>query len=106
MPWRSVSTMSLRLDFVQQALVEGANIRALCRAFGVSAKTAYKWLARYEQSGAEALADRSRVPHGCPWRTSRELEERIIALRHAHPDWGARKLKFPRFRGHGAKPLC
>lgn len=95
MPWRSVSTMSLRLDFVQQALAQGANKRSLCRAFGVSPKTAYKWLKRYELSGtAEALTDASRRPHRrCPWQTSPDLEERIVELRRQHPDWGARKLR-------------
>jgi len=93
MPWRSHSTMSLRLEFVQRALDEGANVRALCRAFEVSPKTAYKWLRRYEQSGAEALSDQSRRPHASPNRTSAELEERIVALRRQHPDWGARKLR-------------
>jgi transposase InsO family protein len=94
MPWRSFSTMSLRLEFVQQALSQGSNIRALCRSFDVSAKTAYKWLTRYEQAGPEALADQSRRPHKrSPWQTSLEVEERIIALRGEHPDWGARKLR-------------
>jgi transposase InsO family protein len=94
MPWRSQSTMSLRLDFVQQALGEGSNIRALCREFEVSPKTAYKWIARYKHSGAEALGDESHRPHQrCPWQTRPELEERIVALRRAHPDWGARKLR-------------
>ncbi len=94
MPWRSQSTMSLRLELVQSALTEGSNVRALCREFHISPKTAYKWLARYEHSGAEALADASHRPHQrCPWQTRVELEERIVALRRAHPDWGARKLR-------------
>jgi transposase InsO family protein len=93
MPWKERSTMSLRLDFVQQALLEGANIRALCRSFAISPKTAYKWLTRYRQAGADALADASRRPHQrCLWQTTSAIEERIIALRHEHPDWGARKL--------------
>ncbi len=94
MPWKALSTMSLRLAFVQQALAEGANIRALCRSFDVSPKTAYKWLKRYQQAGAEALADQSRRPQTrSPWQTSAELEERICELRRKHPDWGARKLR-------------
>ncbi len=94
MPWKERSTMSLRLDFVHQALAEGANIRGLCRDFDISAKTAYKWLSRYRLSGAEALADESRRPHRrCPWQTSTQLEERLCELRQEHPDWGARKLR-------------
>jgi hypothetical protein len=49
MPWKEVSTMSLRLEFVQLATQEGANIRSLCRRFDISPKTAYKWLNRYQK---------------------------------------------------------
>ena len=47
MPWKDVSLMSLRLEFVNLAAVEGANVRELCRRYGVSPKTAYKWIARF-----------------------------------------------------------
>lgn len=42
----------------------------LCRRFGISRKTGYKWLARYGAGGASALSDRSRRPHVSPARTS------------------------------------
>jgi len=61
MPWRDVSVMDQRREFVRLAQLEGANRRELCRRFGISPKTGYKWLAR--QAGGElALADRSRRP--------------------------------------------
>src|SRR5438270_502370 len=47
MPWHEVSAMSLRSEFVALARAAGANVRQLCRRFGVSPKTGYKWLARY-----------------------------------------------------------
>lgn len=62
MPWQNVSTMSGRAEFVALAGVEGANIRALCRRFGISPKTGYKWIGRSRAGGAEALTDRSRRP--------------------------------------------
>jgi transposase InsO family protein len=72
--------------------VEGANISALCRDFGISRTTAYKWLARYRAGGAEALADRSRHPYRSPKRTAAELEAAIVQKRQAHPAWGGRKI--------------
>lgn len=56
MPWHEVSAMSLRLEFVTLAAAGGANVRRLCRRFGISPKTGYKWLARYRAGGAAALA--------------------------------------------------
>ncbi|WP_141710885.1 helix-turn-helix domain-containing protein, partial [Paraburkholderia nodosa] len=70
MPWNPRNTMNLRLEFVNLALQDGANRRELCRRFGISPKTGYKWLARHAQDdGATALADRSRRPLQSPART-------------------------------------
>ena len=93
MPWNEVSTMSLRREFVQLASQEGANVRQLCRRFEVSAKTAYKWLARFDADGPAGLADRSRRPRHSPSRTSEALEQAILKLRSEHPAWGGRKLR-------------
>lgn len=91
MPWQERSIMSERQEFLAFASQEGANVRALCRHFGISAKTAYKWLAR-AAAGDHTLADRSRRPHATPGRTAPEMEARVVALRQAHPAWGGRKL--------------
>ncbi len=92
MPWREVSTVSLREEFVALANQQGANIRQLCRDFDISPKTAYKWLHRYCAQGPNALADLSRRPHSSPLRTSEQVEQLILQARDQHPAWGARKL--------------
>jgi Homeodomain-like domain len=91
MPWQEASAMSLRREFVQQASREGANVRELCRRYGISPPTAYKWLAR-AAAGETELGDRSRRPQSSPRRTPPEREALVVALRDAHPAWGARKL--------------
>jgi len=83
--------MSERQDFIMMARHEEANIAALCRQFGISRKTGYKWLGR-AAAGGEALQDRSRRPQSSPHRTSAEVEARIVDLRQRHPAWGGRKL--------------
>ena len=92
MPWQEVSIMDQRREFVRLARQEGANRRELCRRFGISAQTGYKWLARWEVGGDAALIDRSRRPQRSPTRTADALETRILKLRDAHPAWGARKI--------------
>ena len=54
MPWNPRNTMNLRLEFVELASHEGANRRELCRRFGISPKTAYKWLGRHAREGEAA----------------------------------------------------
>jgi len=53
MPWREVTRMSLREEFVQLTKQDGSNRRELCRRFGISPKTGYKWLARHALEGGE-----------------------------------------------------
>ncbi|QPF88856.1 IS481 family transposase [Bradyrhizobium commune] len=91
MPWREVSVMDQRREFVMLAKQEGVNRRKLCRQFGISAQTGYKWIERYD-AGDTTLADRSRRPHRSPDRTEAAIEQQIVALRDVHPAWGARKI--------------
>jgi transposase InsO family protein len=93
MPWKDVSLMSLRLEFVSLAVVEGANIRELCRRFAISPKTAYKWISRHQLGGPDALADQSRRPACSPKRCTEAQHHAILELRDQHPCWGGRKLR-------------
>lgn len=91
MPWREVSVMDERHEFVELAMQEGANRRELCRRFGIHPDTGYKWLGRWAAN--RELADRSRRPHSSPRRTQQAIEECVLAVRDAHPAWGARKIE-------------
>ena len=93
MPWKEATTMSLRTEFVMLARAENANIRELCRRFGITPKTGYKWLRRSKLGGPDALDDRSRRPHTSPSRTSSDVEAQVLAVRDQHPAWGPRKIK-------------
>jgi len=107
MPWKEVSAMGLRTEFVALARGEGANVAALCRRFGISGKTGYKWLGRHAAEGLSGLADQSRRPHRSPARTGGAIEALIVRTRQAHPAWGARKLRaYLERRGHGDLPAA
>lgn len=92
MPWQEVSVMDQRREFVCLAHREGVNRRELCRRFGISPETGYKWLGRW-LSGEGDLSDRSRRPHDSPGRTAAPVEAEVLAVRDAHPAWGARKIR-------------
>jgi transposase-like protein len=71
--------MELKKELVRFALQPEANIRALCRRYGVAPETAYKWLGRYRQEGEAGLCERSRPPAHSPSRTNAVTEARILA---------------------------
>ena len=93
MPWKDVTPMSQRKEFVSLALTNGANMARLCRRFEISRKIGYKWLARYLKAGETGLADRSRRPHHSPGETPEALVAAVLAVRAAHPAWGGRKIR-------------
>jgi len=93
MPFCERSKMSLRREFVMQAVKGDANISLLCRRYEVSRKTGYKWLHRFQDEGETGLMDRPRRPHSSPKHTDDATERLIIELREKHPVWGGRKLK-------------
>lgn len=98
MPWQEASAVSLRLEFVSLASKEEANVRELCRRFGISPTTGYKWLERFVARDPDSLRDRSRRPKTSPGRSADELEARVLAIRDENPVWGGRKIRALLFR--------
>jgi transposase InsO family protein len=84
--------MSLKQEFVYLARQPNINIRDLCRRFGISPQTGYKWLKRHEAHGESGLQDRSRRPRSSPKQTEASLAAEVVAVREEHPAWGGRKI--------------
>ncbi|MGE0238529.1 MAG: helix-turn-helix domain-containing protein, partial [Parvibaculaceae bacterium] len=74
-------------------LLEGEEMTAMCREFGISRKTGYKILNRYKEEGAEALCDRSRRPVRYANQLADQVERLIVDLKREKPHWGARKIR-------------
>lgn len=92
MPWKETSPMVERLKFVADYAAGLYGVSELARRYGVSRKTAYKWLKRFEMEGPGGLEGRAPVA-GWVWnRTPGEVEGVLVACRKKHVDWGPRKL--------------
>jgi transposase InsO family protein len=93
MSWNIQDIVGRRQEFVALALAGNVGMTELCRRFGISRKTGYKWRRRFAQQGAAGLTDQRRpavrVSHQTPVRT----EAMVLALRRKHPTWGPRKLQ-------------
>ncbi|MGZ7033320.1 MAG: helix-turn-helix domain-containing protein, partial [Thermoanaerobaculia bacterium] len=95
--------MSLRKEFVLRVLAKDAPVAELCRRYGISRKTGYKWLSRFRAQGIDGLVDESRRPLSMPSEIPPELSREIIDLRRHHPSWGSRKLRRILLRQYGSE---
>ena len=84
--------MTLKMEFVKKALKRHAKMAGLCREYGISRETGYKWLNRYKQQGADGLEEQSRRPTSSPLATAEDLVLAILDAREAHPRRGPKKL--------------
>ena len=92
MPWHQTDIVNERLKFVAAYQRSACTMTKVCAAFGISRKTGYKILRRYEEQGPEALRDRSRAPHRHPNQTPADVEAAVLRVRKAHPTWGSKKI--------------
>jgi transposase InsO family protein len=93
MPWQELTRMALRLEFCVFASRPEAVMSALCRQYGISRKTGYKWLARYRAEGDAGVVEQSRRPRTMPHQTPAAMERQVVQLRAEQPTWGGRKLE-------------
>lgn len=92
MPWKETQTLDQRTEFALKSM-KTSNFRELCREYGISAKTDYKWKQRFLERGLGGLQEESRRPHGHASELSEEVVCEIVRLKTAHTRWGPRKIR-------------
>lgn len=93
MPWKETDVRSERIRFVVEAMQGQETMQGLCARYGISRKTGYKWLRRWQEvESLGELQEHSRRPHHSPRRTGAAVEDRVVALRQQY-GWGSRKLR-------------
>lgn len=93
MPWHETHVMDERMSFIVDWRRDEWSVAALCRRYGVSRKTGYKWLERYRAFGVDGLKARSSAAHRHPNAVSAAVAEAVVGVRTAHPSWGPKKIK-------------
>ena len=91
MPWKEVTAVNERMEFVAR-LKAGERMSDLCREYGISRKTGYKFEQRYEEHGPGGLYDFSRRPRRLARQISVGIQTLILELKREKPTWGAKKI--------------
>ncbi len=104
MPWKETDAMKEKRTFIDAMLRQSKPFRELCREYGISEKTGYKWRKRFLEQGYAGLEDESRAPQKHPNSIDGDTAAELIALRLAHPSWGGKKLLVLWERSHPNQP--
>lgn len=92
MPWKESHLVMERMLFINR-LQAGEKMVDLCQEFGISRKTGYKFLERFEKHGETGLFNQSTRPVRLARSTAVTVENLIIQTRQEHPTWGAAKIR-------------
>ena len=92
MPWKESCAMDQKIQMIGNWLSSEYSITELSEMYGVSRKTIYKWIGRYETAGEDGLKELPRAPWDHPNETPSELVANILAVKYRHMKWGPRKV--------------
>lgn len=92
MPWNETNAMEQRIEFIRDWLKKTHSVSDLCALYGISRKSAYKWIERYMNDGPDWAMDRSHEAAVVHNKTPVEVERALMQMRLRHRTWGARKL--------------
>lgn len=84
--------MDLKEEFVIQAQKGTQSFSSLCRDYGISRKTGYKWLDRFTEDGIDGLRDQSTRPASSPEKLPEEIVCKLVRLKQDHLTWGPKKI--------------
>lgn len=90
MPWENKTVEKLREEFVKSA-EHTRNFSALCREFGITRKTGYKWVDKGKKFGS--FCDGSHTPKTIKNKTSDDVEALILTIRNENPSWGGKTIR-------------
>jgi transposase InsO family protein len=105
MPWKTHSALEQRWGFVQLALRARMSVAELCRRSGISRKTAYKWITRFQERGRRGLRDQVRRAHQLHNRPEQKWLDRLRRCKGQHPSWGAPKIHWALKKRFGLRDL-
>jgi transposase InsO family protein len=94
MPWKEVNPMQQKLLFIADYLRKIDSVSGLCRSYGISRKTGYKWINRYHADESAGLNERSSRPAHNPTKVPYSIQQAILELRQQFRTTpGAKKIR-------------
>src|ERR1700732_876482 len=92
MVWENYKVEKQRLQVVNAYMLGISSMTDICRKFGISRKTGYKWYHRFLDQGEEGLKDLSKAPHNTNHCYTDEQINKAIDLKFRRRTWGPKKI--------------
>ena len=92
MPWKEADLVKIKYEFILKSFNKDKTFTELCREYGISTKTGYKWKERFLEGGLPALEEASRRPANNGNKIPEEVSVELIRIKNLHKKWGALKV--------------
>jgi transposase InsO family protein len=104
MPWKETEKMQEKKEFVLKSMDSRMVFTELCREYGISTKTGYKWKKRFMEEGYAGLEEESRSPISNGRAMPEAVSVEILRIKNKHMAWGAKKILNIYQRNNPGKP--
>lgn len=94
MSWRNYDVKEQKMLFIADWINDDMNVAELCRCYGISRKTGYKLINRYQEEKQNAFEEKSRSRHIIANRTPTEVINKLLAVKHKYPYFGPEKIRY------------
>lgn len=92
MAWRTFKLEEQRKEFITELSENQRSVSELCHDFGISRKTAYKWISRFDNEGLDGLKDRSKARHTQAQKTNNDVISKLLEVKRLYSKWGPKKI--------------
>jgi putative transposase len=92
MPWKETCPMDEKVKFIAAVKNEYHSFAEICRQFGISRKSGYKLMQRYEREGERGLAERSRAAHTHPNAMDEQMAAKLLQTKRRFSKMGPGKV--------------
>jgi len=93
MPWKETHRSQEKLRFICDYLSGNYSVTELSIKYGISRKTAYKLINRFNDKDLDGLVEYSRRPHSFPNSVSDEVVSEILSIKNRFRSWGPKKIR-------------